>query len=181
MHEVRHRDGDAWPLREVLRAQAFVSRFASATHREWRDTPGDRVNRFVTFSTNVLSNLYSPHRSGASRAISRQFPTRALQKSAPDRRSRPRPITAHRPTARAIEVFMGSDCAGVHGLSVLERYQRRGIGSALLEHVWDDVRAHGVRKHRSARHELRGTRLMCVVDSRSGALRLLVSKLSAIR
>jgi GNAT superfamily N-acetyltransferase len=45
----------------------------------------------------------------------------------------------------AIEVFLGSECAGIHGLSVLDRYQRRGIGSALVEHVCNDVLALGVR------------------------------------
>src|SRR5688572_5552820 len=35
----------------------------------------------------------------------------------------------------AIEVFLGSECAGIHGLSVLDRYKRRGIASALLEHA----------------------------------------------
>ena len=77
-------------LQKFVPTETF-SRFASATHRECRDTPGDRVNPFLTFSTNLVSILYSPHRSGASRAISRRFPTRALQKSAPDRRSRSSP------------------------------------------------------------------------------------------
>jgi len=45
----------------------------------------------------------------------------------------------------AIEVFAGSECAGIHGLSVLERYQRRGIASALLEHACDEMRAAGAR------------------------------------
>ena len=43
----------------------------------------------------------------------------------------------------AIEVFVGSECAGVHGLSVLDRYRRRGIGSALIEHACNDVRGLG--------------------------------------
>jgi ribosomal protein S18 acetylase RimI-like enzyme len=33
----------------------------------------------------------------------------------------------------AIEMFHGSETAGIHGLSVLDRYQGRGIGSALIE------------------------------------------------
>lgn len=33
----------------------------------------------------------------------------------------------------AIELFHGTESAGVHGLSVLDRYQGRGIASALLE------------------------------------------------
>ena len=33
----------------------------------------------------------------------------------------------------AIEVFVGSKCAGIHGLTVNERYQGRGIASALIE------------------------------------------------
>jgi GNAT superfamily N-acetyltransferase len=33
----------------------------------------------------------------------------------------------------AIELFVNGDTAGIHGLSVLERYQGRGIGSALIE------------------------------------------------
>jgi GNAT superfamily N-acetyltransferase len=40
----------------------------------------------------------------------------------------------------AIEVFVGPDCAGIHGLSVLDSYQRRGIASALLEHACLDLR-----------------------------------------
>jgi GNAT superfamily N-acetyltransferase len=45
----------------------------------------------------------------------------------------------------AIEVFRGSECAGIHGLSVLDRYQRRGIASALIEHACDDLRSLGVK------------------------------------
>src|SRR5262245_32330283 len=43
----------------------------------------------------------------------------------------------------AIEVFQGSECAGIHGLSVLDRYQRQGIASALIEHACDDIRRLG--------------------------------------
>ena len=45
----------------------------------------------------------------------------------------------------AIEIFVGSESAGVHGLSVLEAHQRRGIASALLEHAWEDVQDLGAR------------------------------------
>jgi GNAT superfamily N-acetyltransferase len=48
----------------------------------------------------------------------------------------------HEPVG-AIEVFLGSDCAGIHGLSVLDSYQRRGIASALIEHACDDLRELG--------------------------------------
>ena len=34
----------------------------------------------------------------------------------------------------AVEVFLGEEAAGIHGLSVLDDYRRRGIGSALIEH-----------------------------------------------
>jgi GNAT superfamily N-acetyltransferase len=44
----------------------------------------------------------------------------------------------------AIEVFVGSASAGIHGLTVLERFQRRGIASALIESACDDLRATGV-------------------------------------
>jgi GNAT superfamily N-acetyltransferase len=43
----------------------------------------------------------------------------------------------------AIEVFVGSECAGIHGLSVPERYQRRDVASALIEHACQDVTEHG--------------------------------------
>jgi len=46
--------------------------------------------------------------------------------------------------AGSIEVFLGSECAGIHGMSVLERYQRRGIASALIEQVCSDLRELGV-------------------------------------
>jgi GNAT superfamily N-acetyltransferase len=46
--------------------------------------------------------------------------------------------------AGSIELFLGSDCAGIHGMSVLERYQRRGIASALIEHACKDLRTLGV-------------------------------------
>jgi GNAT superfamily N-acetyltransferase len=46
----------------------------------------------------------------------------------------------------AIEVFLGSECAGIHGLSVPEHYQRRGFASALIEHACEDVREHGARR-----------------------------------
>ena len=45
--------------------------------------------------------------------------------------------------AGSIEVFHGSACAGIHGMSVLERYQRQGIASALIEHACKDLRALG--------------------------------------
>jgi len=35
----------------------------------------------------------------------------------------------------ALELFVGSDCAGIHGLNVLSDHKGRGIGSALLEHA----------------------------------------------
>ena len=44
----------------------------------------------------------------------------------------------------AIEYFVGSEAAGVHGLSVQEAFQRRGIGSALLEHACQEVKGIGV-------------------------------------
>jgi len=45
----------------------------------------------------------------------------------------------------AIEVFQGSESAGVHAMSVLERYQRRGIASALIEQACDDMRSLGAK------------------------------------
>lgn len=35
----------------------------------------------------------------------------------------------------AIELFLGTDAAGVHGLHVLQAWQGRGVASALLEHA----------------------------------------------
>ena len=43
----------------------------------------------------------------------------------------------------AIEVFVGSECAGIHGLTVPERYQGRGIASALIERACIDLRDRG--------------------------------------
>ena len=45
--------------------------------------------------------------------------------------------------AGSIELFRGSACAGIHGMSVLERYQRRGVASALIEHACSDLRRLG--------------------------------------
>jgi GNAT superfamily N-acetyltransferase len=45
--------------------------------------------------------------------------------------------------AGSIEMFVGSASAGIHGLSVLEAYQRRGIGSALVEHACEQAREMG--------------------------------------
>ena len=39
----------------------------------------------------------------------------------------------------ATELYLGAECAGLHSLSVLEGYQDRGIGSALIEHVCDEA------------------------------------------
>jgi GNAT superfamily N-acetyltransferase len=39
----------------------------------------------------------------------------------------------------AAEIFLGTESAGIHGLSVLEGYEGRGIGSALIEHVCRDA------------------------------------------
>ena len=46
----------------------------------------------------------------------------------------------------AIEVFVGSKCAGIHGLSVTERYQGRGIASALIERACIDIRVLGAER-----------------------------------
>jgi len=46
----------------------------------------------------------------------------------------------------AIEVFVGSECAGIHGLTVPEQYQGQGIASALIERACIDVRALGVER-----------------------------------
>src|SRR5262249_23783754 len=46
----------------------------------------------------------------------------------------------------SIEIYVGSEIAGVHGLSVLDAYRRRGIASALLDHACEDVRAVGSRR-----------------------------------
>jgi ribosomal protein S18 acetylase RimI-like enzyme len=43
----------------------------------------------------------------------------------------------------AIEIFLGREAAGIHGLSVLDEYQRRGIGSALIEHGCLEAAASG--------------------------------------
>jgi len=43
----------------------------------------------------------------------------------------------------AIELFLGSDSAGIHALSVLDTHQRRGIGSALIEHACNEARHQG--------------------------------------
>lgn len=43
----------------------------------------------------------------------------------------------------AIEMFHGSETAGIHGLSVLDRYQGRGIGSALIEQGCRDAAESG--------------------------------------
>jgi GNAT superfamily N-acetyltransferase len=39
----------------------------------------------------------------------------------------------------AIELFLGSETAGLHNLSVLDAYKGRGIGSALVEHVCQEA------------------------------------------
>jgi ribosomal protein S18 acetylase RimI-like enzyme len=39
----------------------------------------------------------------------------------------------------AIELFLGSESAGLHSLTVLDGYQGSGIGSALIEHVCEDA------------------------------------------
>jgi len=46
----------------------------------------------------------------------------------------------------AIEVFVGSKCAGIHGLTVTERYQGRGIASALIERACIDIRDLGAER-----------------------------------
>jgi len=43
----------------------------------------------------------------------------------------------------SIEVFRGSETASIHGLSVLDRYQGRGIGSALIEQGCRDAAESG--------------------------------------
>ena len=42
-------------------------------------------------------------------------------------------------------MFLGSESAGIHGLSVLDGYQGNGIGSALIEHVCSDAVRSGAR------------------------------------
>ena len=62
-----------------------------------------------------------------------------------ERRGRTRAFVAwlHDEAVGAIEVFHGSETAGIHGLSVLDRYQGRGIGSALIEHGCRDAAESG--------------------------------------
>ena len=43
----------------------------------------------------------------------------------------------------AIEMFVGAHGAGIHALTVLDTYQGRGIGSALVEHACRDAREMG--------------------------------------
>jgi len=43
----------------------------------------------------------------------------------------------------ATELFLGSASAGIQGLSVLEAYQGRGIGSALIEHICQEAHRNG--------------------------------------
>ena len=43
----------------------------------------------------------------------------------------------------AIEVFVGSQSAGIHALTVADEYQGRGIGSALVEHACKEARLMG--------------------------------------
>lgn len=46
----------------------------------------------------------------------------------------------------SIELFVGRECSGIHGLSVLESHQGRGIGSALLERACHDASLAGSRR-----------------------------------
>ena len=43
----------------------------------------------------------------------------------------------------AVELFLGTEAAGIHGLSVLDEYQRRGIGAALIEHACQEATKSG--------------------------------------
>ncbi len=40
-------------------------------------------------------------------------------------------------------LFLGSECAGLHDLTVLDEYRGRGIGGALLEHTCTEARRRG--------------------------------------
>ena len=63
----------------------------------------------------------------------------------------------------AIEAFVGSKCAGIHGLTVTERYQGRGIASGLMS-VPASIFETGCGAHRTACiDEDRGC--MCAGDS----------------
>ena len=42
-----------------------------------------------------------------------------------------------------LELFIGQECAGIHGLTVDEEHQGRGVGSALLEHACHEAAAAG--------------------------------------
>ena len=44
----------------------------------------------------------------------------------------------------AIEVFRGSDSAGIHAMTVLDSHRRQGVASALIESACRDLRAVGV-------------------------------------
>lgn len=44
------------------------------------------------------------------------------------------------------ELFIGTECAGIHGLSVSESHQGRGIGSALLERACHEAALAGSRR-----------------------------------
>ena len=54
-----------------------------------------------------------------------------------DRQRRTRVFVARLDGVEAgrVELFVGTTCSGIHGISVRESVQGRGIGSALLEHA----------------------------------------------
>jgi GNAT superfamily N-acetyltransferase len=45
----------------------------------------------------------------------------------------------------AIETFLGSESAGIHGLTVVDGFEGRGIGSALIEHACVDAARSGAK------------------------------------
>ena len=44
------------------------------------------------------------------------------------------------------ELFLGTNCAGLHSLTVPDHYRRRGIGTALVEHTCQEAMSRGASK-----------------------------------
>ena len=133
-------------LPELLRARrlrcqkyfpAMVRTLADAVSR--RASPGALEIRPVV---DVAEYESTPHPSiGPVTTPLRRLAVERLRALVADRSGRTRAFVAWlkgKPIG-AIELFLGSESAGLHSLTVLDGYQGSGIGSALIEHVCEDA------------------------------------------
>ena len=120
--------------RELRCRKHFPAMVRTLRHRVRLPTPPDGLEIRAVRTLDEYERLPYPS-IGPLTTTLRRVAFERLHRLLADRKGRTRAFVAWldgQPVG-AIELFHGTESAGVHGLSVLDRYQGRGIASALLE------------------------------------------------